>query len=62
MGYDFRCILGECHDNSFSSQLTVDELRSQDRQLTDPIARTHWQIIWLLAQGISSARLAGATG
>ncbi len=45
-----------------ASHLTVDELHARYRQATDPVARSHWQIIWLLAQGLPTAQVATATG
>ena len=31
--------------------LTVEELHARYRHATDPVERTHWQIIWLVASG-----------
>jgi transposase len=45
-----------------TAHLTVDELYTRYRQATEPVARSHWQIIWLLAQGSSTAQVATATG
>jgi len=44
------------------ADLRVDELERRYRQAQDPVARSQWQIVWLLAQGQSSARVAAATG
>ncbi len=32
-------------------QLSVEELAVRYRQAHDPVARSHWQIVWLVAQG-----------
>jgi transposase len=32
------------------------------RGARDPVARSHWQIIWLLAQGLASEQVAVVTG
>jgi transposase len=47
---------------TLTTHLTVNELHTRYRQATDPVARSHWQIIWLLAQGTSTAQVATATG
>ena len=31
--------------------LAVDELQQRYRQAHDPVARSHWHIVWLVAQG-----------
>jgi Homeodomain-like domain len=33
--------------------LSLEEIEQQDCKAKDPVARSHWQIIWLLAQGKS---------
>jgi transposase len=42
--------------------LPVAELEHRYRQASDGVARSHWQIIWLLAQGASSEEVARTTG
>ncbi len=42
--------------------LPVAELERRYRRAHDPVARSHWQIIWLLARGEPPAAVAGATG
>ena len=42
--------------------LSVPELEQRYRQAHDPVARSHWQIIWLLAQGTPTAEVAHVTG
>lgn len=36
---------------TIGSHLALDELARRYRQAHDPVARTHWQIVWLVAQG-----------
>lgn len=45
-----------------TEHLMVDELEQRYRQASDPVARSHWQIIWLLRQGRLSAEVADVTG
>lgn len=44
------------------SHLTVEELESRYRQADEGIERSHYQIIWHLAQGQSSEAVAAWTG
>jgi transposase len=37
-------------------------LEQRYRQATDPVARSQWQIVWLLAQGHRSGQVAEVTG
>jgi len=41
--------------------LPIDELERRYRTAQDPIARSHWQIIWLLARGDPTATVADVT-
>lgn len=36
---------------TLAPHLSVDELEARYRQSRDPVERTHWQMLWLLAQG-----------
>jgi hypothetical protein len=47
---------------SIQAHLAVDELATHAHRATDPVARSHWQIIRLLAQGLTSAQVATVTG
>jgi Winged helix-turn helix len=47
---------------SIQAHLSVDELETRYRRAKEPVARSHWQIIWLLAQGLAFARVAAVTG
>src|SRR3954466_15567349 len=42
--------------------LTVDELEERYRGAHDPVARSQWQIVWLLASGQTTAAVAQSTG
>src|SRR3954447_232545 len=42
--------------------LTVDELEQRYRGAHDPVARSQWQIMWLLAGGQSTAAVSQSTG
>jgi Homeodomain-like domain-containing protein len=47
---------------SIQGRLGVDALETHYRRGKDPVARSHWQVIWLLAQGLPSAHVAAVTG
>src|SRR5260370_23791852 len=47
---------------SIRADRTGDELERRYRQATDPVARSQWQIVWLLAQGHRSEQVAEVTG
>jgi transposase len=47
---------------SIRADLSVKELERRYRQAADPVARSHWQIVWLLAQGEPSERVRAVTG
>lgn len=40
----------------------LEELENRYRQAKDPIERSHYQIIWLLAQGRQTEEVAAVTG
>ncbi len=42
--------------------LAVAELEARYRRARDPVARSHWQIMWLLADGVPTAEVARVTG
>jgi len=42
--------------------LSADELERRYRQARDPVARSQWQIVWLLACGQHSEQVGEATG
>ena len=44
------------------THLGVDELETHYRRAKDPVARSHWQVVWLLAQGLPAAQAAAVTG
>jgi transposase len=41
---------------------TVEELHRRYREAGDPVARSQWQGLWLLAQGAPTAQVAATTG
>ena len=47
---------------SIQAHLGVDELEAHYRRAKDPVARSHGQVIWLLARGLPSAQVAAVTG
>ena len=47
---------------SIQAHLALDELETRYRRDTEPVARSHWRISWLLAQGLASARVAAVSG
>jgi transposase len=47
---------------TLAPHLPVPELEARYRQARDPVARSHWQIIWLLAGGSPTAEVARVTG
>lgn len=42
--------------------LTVEELHQRYRGAEDPVARSQWQMLWLLAQGVPTAAVAHSVG
>jgi transposase len=42
--------------------LAVDELEQRYRRATDAVARSQWQMVWLLAGGAPTAEVARVTG
>jgi transposase len=47
---------------SIQPHLTLDALEQRYRSAKDPIVRSHWQMVWLLAQGRPSERVAAVPG
>src|SRR5919106_2898888 len=42
--------------------LSLDELEQRYRRAKDPVARSQWQIVWLLSGGTATAEVARVTG
>jgi transposase len=42
--------------------LPIEELQQRYRTAEDPVARSQWQIVWLVAQGMPTAQVAQVTG
>ena len=47
---------------SLQTHLTLHKLETRYRRAKDPVVRSHWHVIWLLAQGGASAQVAAITG
>ena len=45
-----------------TTQLSVDDLEQRYRRATEGMERSHWQILWLLAQGHRAYQVAQMTG
>jgi len=43
-------------------QLSLEEIESRYRKATEAVARSHWQIIWLLSQGKTAQPSVEVTG
>lgn len=43
---------------SIPAHLTLDELEQRYRRARDPVARSHWHILWLLSSGTPTAEVA----
>jgi transposase len=42
--------------------LSLDELAQRYRRTRDPVARSHWQIVWLLSSGTPTVEVARVSG
>jgi transposase len=42
--------------------LSLEELEQRYRRATDPVARSQWQMVWLLSRGTATAEVARVTG
>ncbi len=47
---------------TIEEHLSLDELEQRYRQAKDPVERSHYQIVWLLAQGKPTEEVAAVTG
>lgn len=47
---------------TIAPHLPIEELQQRYRAAEDPVARSQWQILWLLAAGRPTAPVAGVTG
>ena len=47
---------------AIASHLSIADLEQRYRQAGDPVARSQWQILWLLAGGLPTAEVARVTG
>ena len=47
---------------TIAPHLTIAALQQRYRAAEDPVARSQWQMLWLLAQGMPTAQVAQVTG
>jgi transposase len=47
---------------TIEAHLSLEELENGYRQASEPVKRTHYQIIWLLAKGMTTQEVVAATG
>jgi transposase len=47
---------------SLQSHLSTDELERRYRGTKEPVERSHWHMLWLLAQGQTATQVAANTG
>jgi transposase len=47
---------------TIAPHLPIEELQRRYRAAEDPVARSHWQMVWLLADGMPTAEVARVTG
>jgi transposase len=47
---------------SLEPHLTIEELAGRYRSTTDPVERSRWQFLWLLARGLTAKVIASITG
>ena len=47
---------------TIEAHLSLEELEDGYRQASEPVKRTHYQIIWLLAKGMTTQEVVAATG
>lgn len=48
--------------STVTPHLTLADLDQRYRQARDPVTRTHWQVVWLVAQGRPAADVAQVVG
>ncbi|HLZ21505.1 MAG TPA: IS630 family transposase, partial [Ktedonobacterales bacterium] len=47
---------------SLAPHLTIEELEARYRSTTDPVERSRWHFLWLLARGLTAKLVASITG
>ena len=47
---------------TLAPHLSVEDLYQRYREAEDPVARSQWQMLWLLAGGMPTAQVAATTG
>ena len=54
--------MGVARPLTVPAHLPLDEVERRYRRARDPVLRSHWQIVWLLARGTATAEVARVTG
>jgi transposase len=63
MLYEFRVYpTAMARRMTLAPHLSVEELHQRYREAEDPVARSQWQMLWLLAGGTPTAQVAAMTG
>src|SRR5260370_12147134 len=44
------------------AHLSIEAIETRYRKAKDPVERSHWQMVWLLAQGKTTKEIAEVTG
>ena len=52
----------EDHKARSTPALQPEELEHRYRKASDPVLRSHYQILWLISEGSTTTELMGATG
>src|SRR5207342_3939727 len=47
---------------SLEPHLTIEELEARYRSTKDPVERSRWHFLWLLARGLTATAIARVTG
>src|SRR5690348_10793469 len=47
---------------SLAPYLTIEEIEGRYRSTTDPVERSRWHFLWLLARGLTATVIASITG
>ena len=54
--------MGVARPLTVPAHLPLDEMERRYRRARDPVLRSHWQIVWLLARGAPTAEVCRVTG
>jgi hypothetical protein len=47
---------------ALEAHLTIEDLEGRHRSTKDPVARSRWHFLWLLARGLTAKVTVAATG